>query len=304
VPVQEDARLILGEPSLAGVVLPRRQRDRQLSFIARSIAGITETVERAIFNQEFASRDGFLQRIDPRAKVAGLLLVIMATALARNLVIVVALYAVALGLALLSKVPLWFFVKRVWLGVPLFTGFVILPALLTIPGVVILPLVEIGPVSLAVTDQSLAFTALFVARVGTSVSLAVLLVVTTRWADLLKSLQVLGVPEAFVAVLGMTYRYIFLFLHLITNLLLARRSRTIGETSGGEKRRWVAASMGALLGKSFKLSDDVHQAMRSRGFQGKIRTVSNFQMGDLDWLFIAAIVLVSASALLIDLRLA
>jgi cobalt/nickel transport system permease protein len=289
---------------LAEVAPPRHRQVRQLNFIARSVAGITETVERAIFSEEFAGRAGFLQRIDPRAKVAGLLVMIVATALARHLVIIIALYTVTLALAVLSTLPLWFFVKRVWLGVPLFTGIIVLPALLTIPGVVLLPIVTTDPVSLAVTDNSLAFAALFVARVGTSVSLAVLLVMTTRWADLLKALHVLRVPEAFVTVLGMTYRYIFLFLHLITNLLLARRSRTIGETTGGEKRRWVAASMGALLGKSFKLSDDVHQAMRARGFRGHVRTFTGFQMGDLDWLFLAAIVLVCASALLIDMRLA
>ncbi len=73
-----------------------------------------------------------------------------------------------------------------------------------------------------------------------SVSLAVLLVMTTPWADLLKSLRAIHVPQIFVLILSMTYRYIFLFLHTMNGLFLARKSRIVARTSGGEQRRWIA----------------------------------------------------------------
>ena len=41
-------------------------------------------------------------------------------------------------------------------------------------------------------------------RVCASVSLAILLILTTKWADILKSLRVLRVPSVFVLVLAMT----------------------------------------------------------------------------------------------------
>jgi cobalt/nickel transport system permease protein len=62
----------------------------------------------------------------------------------------------------------------------------------------------------------------FVARVGVSVSLAVLLVIVTPWSDLLKSLQALRVPQVFILLLSMTYRYIFLFLHSANGMFEAR----------------------------------------------------------------------------------
>ena len=70
---------------------------------------------------------------------------------------------------------------------------------------------------------------MFVARVGVSVSLAVMLVLTTPWADLLKSLHSLRVPRVFVLVLAMAYRYIFLFLRLTNGMFEARKSRVVGQ---------------------------------------------------------------------------
>ena len=105
-----------------------------------------------------------------------------------------------------------------------------------------------------------------------SVSLAVLLVMTTPWADVLKSLRALHVPQVFVLVLSMTYRYIFLFLHTLNGVFLARKSR---RRRPDERRRAAAldhASMGTLMSRSFKMSNDVYAAMLARGFTGEIRT--------------------------------
>ena len=67
---------------------------------------------------------------------------------------------------------------------------------------------------------------------------------TTPWADILKSLRALRVPQIFVLILSMTYRYIFLFLHTINGMFLARKSRVVGGTSGGEQRRWITRQHG------------------------------------------------------------
>ena len=85
----------------------------------------------------------------------------------------------------------------------------------------------------------------------------------------------------------MTYRYIFLVLRLTENLFLGRASRTVGMTSPGEQRRWVGASMGTLMSRSLKLSNDVYAAMVARGFSGDVRTLTTFRMRDEDWLFVS-----------------
>ncbi|MHB0868266.1 MAG: cobalt ECF transporter T component CbiQ, partial [Chloroflexota bacterium] len=241
-----------------------------------------------------------LQGIDPRAKVASALLLLVAVGLAHHISGVMAAYLVTLSLAWSSRLPLREFSRRVWLGIPLFAGFVAFPSIVMLPGNPLLVLWEGPPMPLVVTDNGLASVLLFVARVGTSVSLALLLVATTRWTDLLGALRVLRVPESFLVVLAMTYRYLFLFLRSANNLFLARASRTVGATTGVEQRRWAATAAGTLMSRSMKMSMDVLLAMEARGFSGEIRSTHPPRMRDGDWLLLALVVVLSAGLLLLD----
>ena len=120
----------------------------------------------------------------------------------------------------------------------------------------------------------------------------------TPWADLLKSLQAIGVPQVFVLLLSMTYRYIFLFLHTVNGMFEARKSRTVGRTQGSEHRRWISGSMGSLMNRSFQMSNDVYAAMAARGFTGQIRTYSAYRMTPADWLALLVSVCIAVAAIL------
>ena len=127
---------------------------------------------------------------------------------------------------------------------------------------------------------------------------AILLVMTTPWADLLKSLRAVRAPQVFVLILSMTYRYIFLFLHTTNGMFLARKSRVVGRTTGSEQRRWITGTMGNLRSRAFKMSNDVYAAMTARGFQGSIRSSDAYHVKpvDLVWLGLAVMVAVVALA--------
>jgi cobalt/nickel transport system permease protein len=267
-----------------------RRRDRahegRIGWLEQTIGGLTANVEQAIFAEHHARSAGWLQRRDPRAKVAGSLAAILAASLTTSVLGLALLYAATLGAARASRVPFGFFVKRVWLGIPLFAGIVVVPAIFMVPGPRLFDS-GVGPVHLAPSWNGLSGAMLFVARVGDSVSLAVLLVVTTPWSDVLKSLRALRVPQVFVLLLSMTYRYVFLFLHTANGLLLARKSRVVGRTSGGEQRRWISGTMGSLMSRAFKMSNDVYAAMLARGFAGEIRSYSDYRMRVADWVALA-----------------
>lgn len=280
-----------------------RSRNRK-DFVAKTINGVTEAIERSVYTEEFARREGLLQRVDPRIKVGVFVAAVLVVGLARSLPVIVALYVLAALLGLYSRLPASLLFKRILVGIPMFAGIVALPSLFLIGGKSLIDIAQVGPVHLAITGNSLMSFVIFVSRVTASVTLAALLVVTTRWSDLLKAMRVFRVPEVFIVVLGMTYRYIFLFLKTLENLFLARASRTVGVSSEQERRRWIGSSMGTLLGKSFKTSNDVYQAMVARGFTGDVRTITNFQIRDEDWLFIAVSAVILASALLLDMGLA
>jgi cobalt/nickel transport system permease protein len=280
----------------AAPTLSARRGEGRIGWLEQTVAGITGNIEHAIFTEQHARSAGWLQRRDPRLKMISGLVAILAASLATSIAGLAVLYAATLAAAAASRVPFGFFVKRVWLGIPFFAGIVVVPAIFFVPGPRLFDL-GIGPAHIAPSINGLFGAALFVGRVGVSVSLAVLLVLTTPWADVLKSLRALKVPQVFVLVLSMTYRYIFLFLHTANGILLARKSRVVGRSTGGEQRRWITGTMGNLMSRAFKMSNDVYAAMLARGFGGEVRTFSTYRVRPSDWTMLAVTVVVAAAAI-------
>ena len=254
---------------------------------------IDHTLEQSLFAEKTARLPGLFQELDPRLKILSALLVLLAVGLSRNLTVIIVLYFLMLALALFSKIPLAFFIKRVWLFITFFTGVIALPALFITPGTVLVYL----PLGLVITKTGLATAMFFLLRVGTSVSVAVLLVLTTPWNSVLKSLGVLRIPPVIILILGMTYRYIHLLLHLTNDMFLSRKSRLLRRMKGPEERRLIAATTGTLMNKSLQVSSEVYLAMQSRGFRNYPRTMDTFKMRRIDWLSGVLVVMMVAAAI-------
>jgi len=271
-------------------------------FVERTLASLSESVERDLVAEECANRDGWLQRLDPRAKVLGAALLVVAVGLVRHLPVLVGLYAAVVAIGLAARLPARLLVRRVWVALPFFTAVVALPAIFSFvtPGQPLLTLGQVGGVAVAVTAPGIRTALTLVFRVAASVSAVLLLVLTTRWPALLKSLRVLRVPQVFVLILAMTYRYIFLLAHVASAMFLAKQSRTVGRTDGALARRWLAGTAGSLLGKSYHLSNEVYLAMLARGFRGEPTTLDAFTMRGREYLALVAAGLGSAAFVLAD----
>lgn len=272
---------------------------RKGSFVEKTLSGSADLLRQVMFSEDVAAGRGALQRLDPRMKAAALVVLLVAVGLVHHLPVLLAAYAFTLVLALSARLPLGFFIKRVWLFVPVFTGIVVLPATLSIitPGQVILPLWHWHGHPQGFTTQGLTTATLVTTRVATSVSLVMLLTLTTPWTRLLAGLRALGVPKIMILVIGMAYRYIFLLLATVTEMYEARKARTVATTRhDAGARRFLAASAGALFGKAHHLSEEVHQAMVARGYRGNARTLQHFRLRAADGLA-AAVVVAAAVAI-------
>jgi cobalt ECF transporter T component CbiQ len=261
-------------------------------ILERTLSDLTNALEQSIFAENISRRAGLLQALDPRVKVVSILALLISTSLSRNLAVLLCLYLLTLFLAWRSSISVSFFIKRVWLFMPFFTGLIALPALFITPG----PPLAFLPLGLVITKTGFQTVLFLLLRVSTSVSFGVLLILTTPWPTLLKALNVLRVPDGFLLILGMTYRYLFLLLLLTEDMFLSRKSRIVGRQSSAEGRRVVAASAGTLLGKSLDLSSEVYLAMQSRGYRGQSRTLNVFQMQTIDWIMGSGIILLAALA--------
>jgi len=259
---------------LAGTLLRRHSR----SFVEATLASLLHASEYAATAEHSAESGGLLQRVDPRVKVVGLILLVIVVAASRHLVVIGALFAFALSLALLSGIGISKLASWVWTPVLFFTGAIALPAMLFAP-------------------RGVRSAAYLLSRAETAATLSALLVLTTPWPWVLKSLRVLKCPTVLVAILGMTYRYVFEILRTALDMFESRRSRTVGSLSPAENRRLAASAVGVLLSKSVHLSGDVHLAMQSRGFRGEVHVLPDFRARGTDWCWLAGFVFLAAAAL-------
>ena len=273
---------------------------KKVSYLAKTLRGGAALLQQVMFGDDVAGRRGLLQRIDPRVKLVSLLVLLVVGGLSHSMITLVVMYGLTLVLAAASALPVGFFVKRVWLFVPIFTGIVVLPATLSIvtPGDVVLPLWHWNGASQGFTAQGLTAAARVVCRVAVSISLVVLLTLTTPWVRLLAALRSLGVPRIFILIIGMGYRYIFLLLTTITDMFQARQARTPGAPQhDASARAFIGAGVGTLLGKAGQLSEEVHHAMVARGYRGDATTFDHPDLGRVD-LGYGVLVALTAAALL------
>jgi cobalt/nickel transport system permease protein len=249
----------------------------------------------AVYAEEYALKQGFLQSRDPRLNVSSILLLIIAVLFAKDIFVLVCLYMLCLVLAAFSRINLLFFLKRTWFFIPLFSLFIAIPALFSFvtPGH---PLITFALFhqTLMITREGLSGAVLFVMRVATSVSLVILLVLTTKHTELLKVLRILKIPQIFVMTLGMCYRYIYLFVEIIEHTHVAIKSR-VGITLPHKKGREIVTwSMANLWIRSYHLNNQVFSAMVSRGYRGEPQALHEFTATLADWIWLACATTITA----------
>ena len=265
--------------------VPVAGRRRRKTFVEKTLHGLFHVRQHALFAEETARAPGFLQRLDARVKLVGILVLIFAAVALHRLSVLAALLAGCVLLSIASRVPLGVLATSIWIAVLAFTGVIAVPALFLTSGD---PSFRLPLLHWAVTHQGLRSASFLVLRAETAATLAALLILCTPGAQLLRALRWFRLPAVVVTIAGMTYRYLFLFVQTAQEMFEAREARLIGVLEPADRRRLAAASAGLLLGKSLQLSGEVHLAMQARGFRGDIRLLDDPALGAIDWLGLAA----------------
>jgi cobalt/nickel transport system permease protein len=258
-------------------------------FIEGAVAGFASLLRETLENELIAARPGFLQRSDPRMKCLGIALLIATAMLAHSLTPLAVLYLLCLSLAVGSRISLVFFLKRTLPFIPLFSLFIAAPAIFSgvTPGTIVAGFSFFGS-RLAITRQGIDAASLLLLRVTVSVSLAALLILTTRHHILLKTLRIFRVPQLFVMTMGMSYRYILLLIDIVQNTFLGIKSRVGFVASSRAGRRIAAVNMASLWLRSYRLHSQVYDAMLSRGYTGEPVVRQEFRARAADYLLVAA----------------
>lgn len=251
------------------------------NFFDRSILGITSFWKNKIFAEEYSRKNGLLQHISPGIKILFLITFLLLINFSRSLSSLLLLLVFSLLLAALSRIELKFYFKRLFIFIPIFTGFIALPSIfnLFVPGDPLVDIMEfgqntyIGPVHIPdkiyITEQGVNGALIFITRVTTSVSFSILIILTTEFNSLLKALKIIKVPGVIISIIGMSYRYINLLVKEIENLYYAGKSRNMRKFGFRKGRKWAGSRISTLLRKSIKISDEVYSAMIARGYRGE-----------------------------------
>ncbi len=240
------------------------------------------------FIDEYSDGGSFIHRLDPRAKLAGLLMFILfVISTPPDSFICFALYgALICGLILLSGIPPAFMIKRSLCIFP----FVFLVAMF-IPffreGEIVWT-GSFGPMHLAVTRDGLMVFWNVLSKGYLSVLCLILLMSSTGFVDLLKGMERLKLPGLFIMILSFMYRYIFL---VEDELMIMKRAKDSRSTGGS---RWfhiraLANIIGVLFIKSYERAENVYLAMCSRGFNGCVNTLNVFRLRAGDWGFLVTL---------------
>jgi len=221
-----------------------------------------------------------LHRRDPRAKIAVLLvyLIVLATA-HRNFALI--------GVVLLLLVLAGFLVARLPVSRALARAAVVLPFSLAFAAALWL-----------VGDPYRGLTLVTKAWLS---ALAVLLVIATTPLPLLvHGLESAGAPRFLLTIAQFLYRYLFVIAEETAHITKAAASRgaTMRGLLGRRARfRAAAGALGVLFARSYGRAEDVHRAMLSRGFSGKLETLGTLRFRTADAGFLAV-----TSALLVGVR--
>lgn len=230
-----------------------------------------------------------LHRIDARVKVTVTVLFILSNVLLPDGAWIAFLLSWALVLAanVASGLGAGFSLRRSFVAIPF--ALVAVTALFAIPGKALASF-QFGPWHLIITQPGLLrFTSILI-RSWLSLQMAILLVATTQFPDLLHALRHLHVPDILVAIISFMYRYLFVLADEALRLMRARlaRSGRMPEKPGAAPIGWRARVAGNMAGqlflRSYERSDRIYNAMQARGYQGQLLTLNPHRLQAQDWI--------------------
>ena len=246
--------------------------------------------------EHFAPQDSPFARLDPRWKLATIVVVMGFVAALRSPWAVLLSLMFALLLSFVARVPgQW---MRVRVGLVFFS---LLPFLLLLP----LTVDRGGPAFRFMGLQASwagAIAAFCIA--GKTISLLIFALIVLASSPLsvtLHAVQRLRVPALLTHLAMMSYRYIFLLMDELSRLRIAVRLRGFRNRANRQSYRTIGRLTGTLIIRGAERAERVAQAMRCRGFHGQFRDLHAFQTRAADVIASFALIGIFAALLACDL---
>lgn len=264
------------------------------SFIDKGLKRLSQVIKTGYVQWELASKDGLFQKLDARVKTLAGLFFIIIISLKKELMpeAVIALFILLLCLS--ARLNLFEFYRRVLVFAFLFGFLIAAPSALNLisKGEIIFPLIKFSrpcdfwiyhvPAEIGFTREGIYGVIVLTLRVMNSIAISLFVLHTTYFQDIIKALKALKVPDVFLMIITLSYKYIFIFARTVEDMHLAKKSRLLGELNDAEGRKWVTGRIGFIFRRTQLRCDEIFKAMLGRGFTNDVILPGFKKMGVLD----------------------
>lgn len=259
-------------------------------FLRKTLSAFTGVFKNEFLAEKYTECAGILQSVDARVKLLTLLAYVILCSFVNNLPVITGAAIVFIIYAKMSELPLRDFLRRVWCYLPVILFVVSLPAATNFlsngsPLFYIAKSLPFAPHGVYFTAGGVETALRAALRCGISLSFGYIIFITTPFSQLEKALRALKLPEIFVSVIGMAYRYIFVLTETASEMVEARFARTVGRPGNKEGRHFFSNSIATLFLHTKKMSEEVYDAMCCRGYTGESVSLINLKLTVQDFIF-------------------
>jgi cobalt/nickel transport system permease protein len=275
----------------------------RLSFLNRTLINAAGAAKSIYVQAENAAKKNLIHRINPHVKLISLIYLEIVISLTNSFVPQAIITGFIFLLYIIARLDIFQVYRKILILAFVFGFVVIFPASLNVitPGNIIFNLVSFNkpshfwiyniPQNIGFTKEGIQVVLLLFLRVLNSVSFALLIVFTTSFPAFIKSFKIIGVPDTFLMIITLAYKYIFILCRAIEDTFLSLKSRLISNVKNKTIRKLISGLIFLIFKRSVTTYENTYYAMVSRGYRGKVvlHSSQHFTLGD----FVALIIIVA-----------
>ncbi len=220
-----------------------------------------------LFSDIFACRDNALTRMDPRPKMVIAFTLIIAVVLSEQPFFPLLTFVMCTGGMLWLKMPARLVLVRLVMPMGIVVVLVVLQTFLT--GATPLISFSFAGYRFTGTEEGLMRGMLLGSRVLGAVSVMLLLSSVTPVYKIFGAMQWFRVPEGWVEIALLIYRYTFVLLDQTADIATAQRVR-LGYSSPRRSLSSAGVLAGTVVARSMDQAMRTYEAMTLRGYQGRL----------------------------------
>lgn len=278
-------------------ILSEEIKKGKLPFLDQTIHKIAVTIKLMYYQSEVTSGKKILH-IHPQIMVFSFIYLIVIISLAHTIKSQLLATCFIVTFYLISRTSYQYVYKKIVFLSLVFGLLIFLPASLNVvtPGKIVFKLVSFNntshfwiyeiPEVIGVTDNGIHVVELLFLRVLNSISLAMFFLYSSSFPQLLKGFKIFFVPDTFLMIVSLAYKFIFILSKSIEETYFALKSRLVGDIRNKSVQDIISGRVFYVFKKAKNNYENTYAAMISKGYDGKVNFQNEKKLKPVDYYFL------------------